>query len=128
MKLDEIYNFTDLDRELHRLCNELFTAVDALRQAGRAWAEKVNQYRRAKAVAYLTSEGTVQARQAIVDRACDTERLQAHIAEAEREACLEHVRSIRAALSAYQTLARTNQAEMEMSHVAQPAWTGRATS
>jgi hypothetical protein len=75
-----------------------------------------------KAVAYLNAEGTIPEKQAKVDQACDAERLQAHIAEADREACREHVHALRATLSAYQTLARTNQAEAEMSSLPQPQW------
>lgn len=122
MKLAEIYNFGKLEEELERLADKLMTACDDLRAAGKNWATKENDYRRAKAIAYLNAEGTIDARKAKVDQACDRERLEAHIAEAEREACLEHVRSLRATLSAYQTLARVNQSEMDMAGLPQPRW------
>lgn len=120
--MSSIYSFTELESELKRLCRELNTAVDDYRKAGGDWARAENKYRKAKAVAFLNAEGTVDARKAQVDVACETERLQAHIAEAEREACKEAVQALRAQLSALQTLVRMNTAEAELTSAPQPRW------
>lgn len=122
MKVSEIYSFTELDTELRRLCDELNQAVAELKDAGKGWAEKENAYRRAKSIAYLNAEGTIPEKQAKVDKACETERLHAHIAEAEREACREKVHALKSQLSAFQTLARMNLVEAEMSRAPQPSW------
>lgn len=121
-KISEIYSFTELEDELKRLCREINMSVVELKAAGRDWAEKENAYRRAKAIAFLNADGTIPEKQAKVDKVCDGERLAAHIAEAEREACREKVRAASAQLSAYQTLARMNLVEAEMSRAPQPAW------
>jgi hypothetical protein len=122
MKVNEIYSFAELDTELRRLCDDLNGAVADLKTAGRDWAEKENAYRRAKSVAYLNAEGTIPERAAKVDKVCDAERLAAHIAEAEREACRERVHALKSQLSAFQTLARMNLVEAEMSRAPQPSW------
>lgn len=123
MKVDEIYSFSALNNELEQITTDLIKSCDELRAAGRKWATAENDYRRAKSVAFLQqTEGTVPTRQALVDKVCERERLAAHIAEADREACLERVRSLRSILSAYQTLARVNQTEIEMSGLPEPRW------
>lgn len=121
--VNEIYSFTEQAEQIERLVSELLKANDDLRAAGKNWAVKENDYRRAKAIAFLDlKEGTIPEKQAKVDRACENERLHAHIAEAEREACIERVKSLRAAVSAYQTLARANEVEAQLSAAPQPRW------
>lgn len=121
--INDIYSFTEQSKQIEKFVSELLQANDDLKTAGKAWAVKENDYRRAKAVAFLNqSEGTIPEKNARIDKVCEAERLAAHIAEAEREACLERVRSLRAALSAYQTLARSNEVEAQLSHVPQPQW------
>ena len=120
--VSDIYSFTDLDTELRRLCGELDKAGNELRSAVHAFAQTENDYRRAKSIAFLNAEGTIPEKQAKVDRACETERLKAHVAEAEREACRERVSSLRAQLSAFQTLTRVQLAEADMSRAPQPTW------
>lgn len=122
MKVSEIYSFDKTAERIEQIGNELLAANEELREAGRQWANKENEYRRAKAVAYLNAEGTIDARKAKVDQVCDEHRLAAHIAEAEREACLEKVRSLRAYLSSLQTLANVTITEMNMAQHPQPKW------
>jgi hypothetical protein len=122
MKVTEIYSFDKTAERIEQVASELLIANEELRDAGRAWATKENEYRRAKAVAYLNAEGTIDARKAKVDQVCDEQRLAAHIAEAEREACLEKVRSLRAYLSSLQTLANVTMTEMNMASHPQPKW------
>lgn len=108
MNLENAYN------ELIRLSKEQEQAVNSLFLAVREYAHAENIYRKAKAVAYLASEGTVQNRQASVDMSCESERLAAHIAEGIKEATHEKVRGIRAQLSAYQTFINGMKAETEL--------------
>jgi hypothetical protein len=119
----DIYSFGEQSKQIEKLVSELLEANDDLRSAGKAWAVAENDYRRAKAVAFLNlKEGTIPEKQARVDQVCERERLGAHIAEAEREACIERVKSLRAAVSAYQTLARANEVEAQLSAAPQPRW------
>lgn len=107
-------------KELLRLSNELLNACNQLTEEARTAAQKENDYRRAKAIAYLASDGTVQARQAQVDLKCETERLEAHSAQAVKEAGMERVRSLRTIISAYQTYLNSNKAEAEFVRTAMP--------
>jgi hypothetical protein len=99
--------------ELLRLSRDLLASCDQLQVDAINAAQKENDYRRAKCIAYLSSEGTVQARQAMVDKTCERERLDAHMAQAIREAGMERVRSLRTIISAYQTYINSNTAEAE---------------
>ena len=119
----DIYSFNEQSKQIEGLVSDLLAANDDLKTAGKNWAVKENDYRRAKAVAFLDlKEGTIPEKQAKVDKACEQERLAAHIAEAEREACIERVKSLRVAVSAYQTLARANEVEAQLSATPQPRW------
>lgn len=122
MKVSEIYSFDKTAERIERVAADLLAANDELREAGKSWAVKENDYRRAKSVAFLNAEGTMDIRKAKVDEVCERERLAAHVAEAEREACLERVRSLRAHLSALQTLANVTINEMRMADAPQPQW------
>jgi hypothetical protein len=123
MKLSELYSFDATAARIETVADDLMRANDDLRRAGRAWAESENDYRRAKATAFLNiEEGTIPVKTAKVDQVCDRERRAAHIAEADREACLERVRSLRAHLSALQTLANVTINEMRMADAPQPQW------
>ena len=112
----------DLNGKLKRLCLRLETAQGQLRSAGLFYAKKESAYRKAKAFAYLDSAGTVEARKALVDKACGEERQTAYLARAAKEAALENVRSIRAQLSALQSIAASVRSEMELASAPQPRW------
>lgn len=119
----DIYSFGEQSKQIESLVSDLLAANEDLKSAGKNWAVKENDYRRAKAVAFLNlREGTIPEKHARVDQVCEQERLAAHIAEAEREACIERVKSLRAAVSAYQTLARANEVEAQLSAAPQPRW------
>lgn len=105
----------DLRAEMLRLSGELDRAHSALIEASREWARTENEYRLAKANAFLTSSGTVDARKAQVDKTTSRERVDAHTAEALKVAALENVRNKRAQLSALQSVANAVRSEVEMS-------------
>jgi len=102
----------ELEEKLLAAVAELRDASDDLTTHARDWAKADHYYRHAKAVAYLASDGTVQARQAHVDKVCKEEREKAHTADALREAVKEKVRALQAEISAYQTIAGLIRAEM----------------
>ena len=103
----------ELNNELIKLSRELGEALVRFEEACGDYARTENDYRHAKAVAYLKSEGTVDARKAQVDIACGKERLDAHIAEGLKESSRERVRGLIAQLSALQSVAASTRAELE---------------
>lgn len=114
--------------ELVRLSRELLTAVDELKRDAQDAARKGNDYRRAKALAFLDIQtGTVPEKQAKVDKACTDKRLEAHLAEAIKEASVERVRSLRTVISAYQSFCSGYRAEAEFGRTGpfEMAGTGR---
>ena len=106
----------EIATEMRRLSALIDKGVDALRLAARAAAEAEMDYRQAKAVAWTTvREGTVPERQAHVDAAVSDRRFARDLADGQRVAALEALRSRRAQLSAAQTLASAFKSEAEMS-------------
>jgi hypothetical protein len=110
----ETPSIDDLIAEMTRLSSRLDDAHAELVHRSYEWAKSENKYRLARANSYLASSGTVAEREARVDKATDTERLEAHTAEALKVAALESVRSVRAQLSACQSVANAVRSEMEM--------------
>lgn len=108
MTLDELV------AEMIRLSQSLDKGLHALNAAGREWAVAEDAYRLARAIAFLNSEGTVDARKSETDLATSEERLRVHIADGIRVASLEAVRSRRAQLSALQTVANAWKEELAM--------------
>ena len=111
-----------LNRELDQIAREMHSAQADLEKYSEEWAYKETAYRRAKSISYLTSEGTVDARKAIVDRDCEKERLASHLAEGLMKAALENVRNRRSHLSAIQTKSANVKAEMDEARGPQPDW------
>jgi DNA-binding protein YbaB len=125
MKINEIYGEplpTNLNNELNRLSKLLEDTTKNFAGAAKEFANKEHAYRKAKAINYLGAEGTVEARKAKVDQACEQERLEAYIARANKEAAKELVLSYRAQLSALQSVAASIRSEMEMAGSPQPKW------
>lgn len=105
----------NLNEDLQSTSKELLSECDELATLARDAANKENSYRMAKATAYIKSEGTVDARKAQVDLITEKERLASHIADGVLDASRERVRSLRAVLSALQTIAGGYKAEAEFS-------------
>ena len=104
-----------LTAEAWRLSGLLDKGIAALRDAGVAYAEAEHAYREAKAMAYLETEsGTVAEREAHVYAIMGGLRRHRDLADGQKVAALEAVRSRRAQLSALQTLIAAHRAEAEL--------------
>lgn len=104
-----------LTAEAWRLSQLLDKGIAALREAGVAYAEAEHAYRSAKAMAYLETEsGTVAEREAHVYAIMGEHRRTRDLADGQKVAALEAVRSRRAQLSALQTLISAHRAEVEL--------------
>jgi len=111
---------TDLDGlagEARRLSTLIDRGVAALRQAAVDYAQAEHAYRQAKALAYLGTEGTVAEREAIVYERVGDLRLARDLADGERLAALEAVRSRRTQLSALQSLLAAYRSEADFARV-----------
>ena len=111
----------NLNDDLESTSKELLAECDELAKTARDYAVKENAYRLAKAKAMLKAEGTVDMKKAQVDEICQRERLDSHIAEGLLDATRERVRSLRAVLSALQTIANSHKAEADFDRTG-PRW------
>ena len=106
-----------LTAEAHRLSGLLDRGVQALREAGVAYAEAELAYRRARAEVYLATEGTVAEREAQAYGVVGDLRRARDVADAARVAALEAVRSRRTQLSALQSLLAAHRSEADFARV-----------
>lgn len=104
----------ELTEALLQTAADLRAANDDLYHLSVEWAHAEDSYRKSKAVAYLAASGTINERNAHVDKVCSEDRLKAHLAESTKEAKKELVRSLQAQLSALQTIAALTRAEMNL--------------
>ena len=104
----------ELLKEKDRLSLLLDEALADLYLQTRRFAESENTYRLARANAYLAASGTVNEREAHVDKATSKERVEAHLSKGLMEACRLNVRAKLAQLSAWQTGSTLSKTEMEM--------------
>ena len=103
-----------LEEDLRSTCEALLEMCEAQLVAAREYAAKENDYRMARAKAFLAIEsGTVDYRKAVVDQVTERERLAAHISEGILDSTRERVRSLRAVLSALQTIAGVHKVEAD---------------
>jgi len=104
-----------LSAEAVRLSALIDKGVTALRDAAVAYAEAEHEYRERQAMAYLeTEQGTVAEREAHVYAVVGDWRRRRDLADGQKLAALEAVRSRRAQLSALQTLIAAHRAEAEL--------------
>ncbi|HEU4864623.1 MAG TPA: hypothetical protein VFT76_00120 [Actinomycetota bacterium] len=89
-------------------------AIAALESAALEAQEAERRYRLARATAILSTAGTVQEREARMDKATSDERFAAKLADDVKVAALERVRLTRQWLSNLQTLAAADRAEAEL--------------
>lgn len=107
-------SLSKLNKDLEATSKELLSECDEMAKAAREYAVKENAYRLAKATAMLKAEGkTVDMKKAEVDLIAQHERLASHIAEGILDSTRERVRSLRAVLSALQTVANSHKAEAD---------------
>lgn len=129
MKLDEFFNPdlpSDLNQHLLRICHDLQIAQQALRDDALEFARAENEYRKNKATAYLVAKSanpaaTIPMLEAMIDKECSRERERAFIARANKEASFELVRSLRAQLTAIQTISANLRVEKDLGYAGEPA-------
>jgi hypothetical protein len=103
-----------LAAEANRLSALLDKGIMALRDAAVTYAHAEHDYRERKAMAYLETEsGTVAEREAHVYAIMGDYRLRRDLADGERLAALEAVRSRRTQLSAVQSLLAAHKSEAD---------------
>ena len=103
-----------LTAEALRLSQLLDNGIAALREAGVAYAEAEHTYRASSAMAYLATEsGTVAEREAHVYALVGEHRRSRDLADGQRVATLEAVRSRRTQLSALQSLLAAHRSEAD---------------
>jgi hypothetical protein len=104
-----------LTAEAWRLSQLLDRGIIALRDAAVAYAEAEHEYRTQNAMAYLETEsGTVAEREAHVYALVGDYRRARDLADGQKLAALEAVRSRRAQLSALQSILSAYRAEAEL--------------
>jgi hypothetical protein len=104
-----------LTAEAWRLSQLLDKGIMALRDAAVAYAEAEHEYRSQNAIAYLETEsGTVAEREAHVYGRVGDYRRRRDLADGQKLATLEAVRSRRAQLSALQSILSAHRAEVEL--------------
>jgi hypothetical protein len=104
-----------LTAEAWRLSQLLDKGIMALRDAAVAYAEAEHEYRSQNAMAYLETEsGTVAEREAHVYALVGDHRRTRDLADGQKLAALEAVRSRRAQLSAVQSILSAYRAEAEL--------------
>jgi hypothetical protein len=104
---------SELNRQILDAARELTAAQEALSEMAHQSASTDREWRMARARAYATTEGTVAERDAAVERETGELRYGAKLREDLRVAALENVRSRRAILSAFQTVANLSKAELD---------------
>jgi hypothetical protein len=103
---------TSLKSQMMNLSEALTEAIGRLRESARDFAKKDNAMRIAKAKAFLKTEGkNKEEREAKADAGWQAEREAAGLAEADKNTDTEEVRSLRAQLSALQSLMYANRSE-----------------
>lgn len=110
----------NLIAEMQRLSKLLDKGVGALAQAGKDLAVAEHEYRIEVAKAWAKApKGTVPEREAWVKAETADHRLERDLAESERVAATEAVRSRRTQLSALQTVANATRAEIDLGRYGQ---------
>jgi hypothetical protein len=107
-------NPAELNDILLAAASELRTALEELERRSRDYADMESVYRKAKAVAYLHSAGTVGEREAEVSLETADLRAAALMADVLKVSSLEAVRSKRSVLSAIQTVANLTREELNL--------------
>lgn len=107
------YTPRDLIDMMIRAARDLEVAQEQMIDATIKDSDADRRYRQAKATAYLASSGTVGERDAHVNKSCDLEIYEAHLAAGMVKAAHEAVRNRRQVLSSLQSIASAVKAEFE---------------
>jgi hypothetical protein len=106
---------SDMITEARRLSTLIDRGVEALRSSAQDLAEAENEYRKARAAAWVAAEGSLAREiEANVDALTADLRMRRDIAEGQRQAALEALRSRRTQLSALQSILAASRSEMEL--------------
>lgn len=106
--------FTSIREQILDMNQALTEAIGELREACKAWAQKDNKMRIARAKAYLNTTGkNKEEREAKADAAFQKERLEANEAEGDKLVAQQLVQSLRTQISALQSLVYAGRAENE---------------
>lgn len=113
--LGEILTQEHLYNEYVRLSTALETAIQELFEAGKDWATKNSEYRKAKSTALMQTLGgkNRDEREAKASPFFEQQKFDSELAEAMKEATLERVRGLRTQLSALQTIVASRRSELE---------------
>lgn len=106
-------NIEEMTEEMLRLSRLIDDGVAMLVRSAREYATAEDEYRLARATAFLAAGGSVGERNATADQKTSKERRAAHLAEGMKQAALEAIRARRAQLSALQSLLASHRAEAE---------------
>jgi hypothetical protein len=106
-------NPSELNDMLHAAAADLYEAHRLLEERVKSSATADRAWRLARAKAYARTQGTVAERDAEVELETGDKRYEAKLSEDLRVAGLEGVRSRRAILSAYQSIAALTRSEMD---------------
>jgi hypothetical protein len=113
---------TDLNDEFTRLSRRLDEAISDLEKAAVELAHAEHDYSQAKATNFLShqsdsngNKNTVAKIEAIVSKECSRQQLRAYLARGMEKAMAEKVKSVRAQISALQSISAALRAEMEFS-------------
>ena len=108
-------NLAELVAEARRLSGLIDAGVRALHESALDVAEAEHAYRKAKAEAWVVVKGELaKDREAQVDAACADLRRVRDVAEGNRQAALEALRSRRVQLSALQSILSATKTEMDL--------------
>lgn len=98
--------------ELSRISTLIDAGINSLRESAVEASHAEHDYRKAKAIAWQTAPpGTVPVREAWVEAETADQRLRLDLAEGQKQAALEAVRSRRQQLSAVQSLLAAHKEE-----------------
>jgi hypothetical protein len=102
----------ELNHEMLATSNAMMAAVNDLEKHAKAYATAHRDFKRERAKALLAStHKTVSERESEADVEADEYRFRNYLEEGLAQAALERVRSLRAKLSALQTMANSNKEE-----------------
>lgn len=105
---------TEIHGSMLRVARRLHRTVEEYQALAIENAQAQHQAKQAQAKAYLEVEGTVDHRRALVEIQCADVNLSARIAEAQEFAARKLLDTLRAELSALQSIASAYRAEAEL--------------
>lgn len=105
---------SDLNNDLWAIRAELSSAHSEMERLIADWARKKRAYRVKKAQIFLQAQGTIDARKAVVDIACESEGLAADMAEGMMHSMRQRISSLQEEMAALRTMHASHRAEMEL--------------